>query len=721
MNASPDSRKKAIAREVSIVAAYLVLTGIATYPLVIKFDTAVPPGGDSWLYYWNLWWVKRALVDLHVSPLFTQDLYFPYGTSLYFHTLNLFPSIIALPISATVGLPAAYNFLVFLAFTLSGYGMYRLTLYVLATDIDPSGVPHHTSTACLAAFVAGMAFTFSSYHFAHLHGHLDLLSTQWLPLFVLFLLKTRDGRHSANPILCGMFLAATALTTEYYLMFLLVFTAIFIVHTSISRGRESYHVTGRIAIGFAVFAVVTAPVLVPTLIMGRSAGRAFDPAADIVTFSTDALAFFVPSPLHPVWGRDVSALYRTLFGEIAGYEHVAFLGYVPLLLAAIAVARSKALTFWLTAAGLFALLALGPIAHAGGRVVPVLSIAMPYQAIARLPYGDIPRVPVRFVVMAQLCLSVLAGCGAWFVLRHLNSPNRWLVAATLAGLLLAENAAVPLPIAVVDVPAWFDRLGAAPDRQGLLEVPIPDDPAIYPRRMLFQTRHDKPVYQGYLARGSPPIRFDLVPGFRQFKVLSPDIDDVVSYDARQLPAISRAALAAYGAGRVVIEKPFMIEAAVERARGIADQLFGAAAREYEDSFTIAYAIPHQDTVPKALWLDTGWSYLERLDTDDSAKVLQWRWMGEGARIAVLSDAAAHVSLRLSAVALGGLRHLALSIHGAEIGTLAITSDLADYETPRFHIPGGLVFVDLKSIEPAESPGADPRHLSVALYRIGLVE
>jgi hypothetical protein len=56
---------------------------------------------------------------------------------------------------------------------------------------------------------------------------------------------------------------------------------------------------------------------------------------------------------------------------------------------------------------------------------------------------------------------------------------------------------------------------------------MPDDPAVFPRRMLWQTVHGRPVFGGYLSRSLPPLRFDAVPGFAQFKNAISAIDDVV--------------------------------------------------------------------------------------------------------------------------------------------------------------------------------------------------
>src|SRR6185503_1863507 len=163
------------------------------------------------------------------NPYTTVDVFHPYGAELYFHTLNLLQDVLALPIVVALGLPAAYNSLVFLAGTLSGYGAYRLAFYVLANEIDPDGTAAFPRAARLAAWVGGAVFALSSYRFVHLLGHLDLVSTQWLPFFVLFLLKTWREPAWQNPLWCGLFLAAATLTSFYYAAFLFVFLGFFVV------------------------------------------------------------------------------------------------------------------------------------------------------------------------------------------------------------------------------------------------------------------------------------------------------------------------------------------------------------------------------------------------------------------------------------------------------------------------------------------------------------
>jgi hypothetical protein len=711
-------------RETLCLATYAFLAVIATYPLMLHPGSTIPGSGDAYQFYWNLWWVKRALVDLHTNPYVTGEVFYPYGGHLYFHTLNLLQGVLALPITLGLGLPAAYNSIVLLAFTLSGYATYRLAWYVLAHEVDPDAVASHPDAARLAAFVGGAVFAFSSYRFVHLLGHLDLVSTQWIPLFVLFLLKTRRETGWWNPIWCGVFLAATLLTSSYYAAFLFAFAGLFVVSILIRRPAGWIAALTRVAAAMAVFAALALPLLIAMLSRGVLEGRTSNPAYDVDRFSGDLLGFVVPSLLHPLWGRAVEPVYRAIARNDSRLESVIYLGFVPLLLAAVAMRRigARAWRFWLAGCALFAVLSLGPVLHVGGAALaPALSPLMPYTLFSHLPYGDIPRVPGRFVVMTTLCLAMIAAAGTWTLLRELDPRRAAGVTVALVAALLFEQAVWPLPLAGLQVPPYFERLAREPGRGAILEVPIPDDPALFPRRMLWQTAHGRPVFGGYLSRSLPPLPFDAVPGFAQFKHPGGAIDDVVRYDERELPAISRAVLNAYGASQLVIEKRLMPPAEGARVLQVADALLGRAARAFDDPTIAAYVISADTALPHALWLDTGWSYVERLDQRGrDQRTLRWRWMGERARIAIAAPVPSTVRLRLTAQAFDRPRRLELRSGDVVIATWTIPRDRVDAETPEFAVPAGASFVELISLDGAAQAGADPRHLSVALFGAELV-
>src|SRR5690606_2555208 len=138
---------------------------------------------------WNLWWVKLALVDRVQSPYTTDLLYSPTGVNLYFHTLNPFNGLVTLPVQLVAGLIPAYNTVVLVSWTLAGYGMFLLALWLLrGVSARQGGV-----TARLpAAFVAGAIYTFAPFHMAHLLGHMQVMSLQWLPFYLLDLLRALD-------------------------------------------------------------------------------------------------------------------------------------------------------------------------------------------------------------------------------------------------------------------------------------------------------------------------------------------------------------------------------------------------------------------------------------------------------------------------------------------------------------------------------------------------
>ena len=115
-----------------VLITYLGLTIVMTWPMVLHLTDAIPGDGfDGWQNYWNLWWVKQALLILKTNPYFTDYLYAPTGVSLLFHTLNIFNALWTLPLQLNFGLTIAYNSVVLVSFTLAGYGGYLLSLDML--------------------------------------------------------------------------------------------------------------------------------------------------------------------------------------------------------------------------------------------------------------------------------------------------------------------------------------------------------------------------------------------------------------------------------------------------------------------------------------------------------------------------------------------------------------------------------------------------------------
>ncbi|MBP6703837.1 MAG: hypothetical protein KA385_10045 [Vicinamibacteria bacterium] len=574
---------------VVVAALFLILTVVATWPLALHLDTHVPGDpndpGDYWAYYWDLWWVKEALLSQQ-SPLHTSLLYRPDGADLYFHSLMIAPSTLMVPITALLGPTISYNFLVWLSFVGSAFGVYLLALRVLG----PLGSRR-------AAFLGGVVYAFSAYRFSRMMGHLDLLSTQWLPFVALFLLRSAREGGWANACALAVFTVLTGLTNWYLTLSLVLLVCTFLFERLFSGGwAAAARMLGRIAPSLLLAAAMTSPAWLGIFREGGQGGQLGDPLGDNLANSADLLGFVLPSSAHPLWGHAIDSVRMALFGPNDNVvENTVFLGFVPLTLAFVGwrEARSaEARPFrwvWIV----FIVLSIGPCLRVLGHTVRIgeWAVPMPYLLLYHLPYGTLAHAPVRFVLVGGIGLAVLAALGAQRVLVR-RGPLAASLLAAAGCLALFETAAVPYPLAAVRIPAVYDHL-TGPASGVVLEAPIPDWPAQLPQRMLYQTRHGHPVFGGYLSRSLPPQPFETLPGFREIKKLSLDGSDIDHIGRPILPAVARVVLRAYGTTDVVLLKndfqylPGLNDAGAQ-ARIVLTSLLGAPI--YEDDEAAVFSV-----------------------------------------------------------------------------------------------------------------------------------
>src|SRR5262249_24401747 len=138
----------------------------------------------------NLWWFKRALLDLQVTPLTTDSMFYPIGINLVFYTLTLLNDALALPVYAVFGLVPATNVSLLSSFVLCGYGAFLLArhtgkrVYVSAT----------VAASLAAALIAGVVYAFSSNKLLYASlGQFNIASTQWTPFYALYLFRLREA------------------------------------------------------------------------------------------------------------------------------------------------------------------------------------------------------------------------------------------------------------------------------------------------------------------------------------------------------------------------------------------------------------------------------------------------------------------------------------------------------------------------------------------------
>src|SRR3989304_296382 len=176
-------RLNLVIRHLSFVIAYLLVAVVALNSLITNFTTAMPgmlsiqpsnqiQPSEFDIFYWNLWWVRHAVFDLHVSPLVTNYVIYPFVSPLAGHTLALFWGLISAPFQVVFGMIPTFNGIIVVSFVAAASCMY---LFV-RRHVAHQGV----------AFLAGLIFAFTP---AMIHrasvGHLDKISIFWLPLSLL--------------------------------------------------------------------------------------------------------------------------------------------------------------------------------------------------------------------------------------------------------------------------------------------------------------------------------------------------------------------------------------------------------------------------------------------------------------------------------------------------------------------------------------------------------
>jgi len=148
------------------LATHVLLSVFFTWPLALNFlpgaGTLVPGYmlEDRDQILWNLWWVSRAVLGGH-NPFVTDLIWYPTPISLYYHTLNVFNGLLAVPLLQVFSLTTTYNLIVLFSFVMGGYGAYLLVHYLCGNR--------------WAALTGSVVFPYSADHVATMRGLLQMV------------------------------------------------------------------------------------------------------------------------------------------------------------------------------------------------------------------------------------------------------------------------------------------------------------------------------------------------------------------------------------------------------------------------------------------------------------------------------------------------------------------------------------------------------------------
>ncbi len=457
------------------VAAFTMLAIVWTRPLVFHLSSRLPHDpGDPVFNTWLVWWNAHAVP--FTSRWWNPPVFHPIRGALALSEHLAGIGVITTPVQlAGANAVTAYNVAFILSFALSGFFTFLLVRYLL--NSSNAG----TAWTNVAALCAALAYGFGPYRAGQL-AHLQVLTSQWMPLALLAMHRYADEGRSRWLGVFAFAWIVQALSNGYYLLFFPVLLLLWLAWFIDWR---------RPARGFALLAcwIGSSLLLVPALATysavqkGLGVGRT---PAEMVLFSASPFSFLHAPAMLAFWPE---------WGAAATTEEFLFPGLTVMVLlvagclpAGGRTTRSPFL-FYMAAALVMWALALGPGAW-----------WRPYNALASLPGYTALRVPARFAMLATLCASVAAGLALAHVSPSRGVPRLVLAAAAIGGLCV-DGWMRPMPLAP---PPGRVILPHVPDAI-VLELPA-DEGIVDVGAMYRQTQHTLTIVNGYSGHTPPHYR-----------------------------------------------------------------------------------------------------------------------------------------------------------------------------------------------------------------------
>lgn len=748
----------------------LALAAIYGRVALFNLTTALVGGDlDGYENLWNNYWVKTALFNLR-NPFYTDYIYYPTGTSLRFHTLNPFNGLLTLPFNLTLGWVTTTNllFLLSLAFT-TFFG------FLLIRDLTGNS---------WAAFGGAALFTYANHQVIGFFsfGQAEKLSAEWYPLYLFFMFRALYGKPSNSVTTADtteisgetkvsfikelinkpnvLYIALSILTliilslTDWQYLIYAVFTTLlyfgFVLFT-----RRSWREKGLIFVKLAVIGGVYAALVLIPLVLPMLKESAESPWLSVsgqsIYHSVDLLDFVKPGFI----GGGEDGGLSNLDNPRPGLGNPGYLAFFVGLFGLWWLWKrrktgqdwEKAL-FWLIAAGLASLMALGPRLQINGQVT---EIPLPYDWFSKLPVLSAGRDPARFYTVAMLGFGILTAFGLRAIFEHLPNlrlsrpPLQKIAIAGFAGIFIAVSLggfvaeAGKAPVYPPEWPPFYEQLAQDKDTYAILELPLFTDRGRGEDTYeAYQSLHNKKRFGGRLARDhklSNPDNFvkkaslyrelllasDAKPDQRN--LFYPDQDFLTRTDYRKQ---GLALLNYYDVRYIIMYKDAITTSQWGRYRAILAQVLGDNVQPfYEDRLMYVYKVPTAPALPaNPLTLDVGNGWF--LAQNENGRVYRWadnkdRQLSEFYSIN-LSKTPIRATFNATIFAHKQPRTVKLLINGYEAGSFQLNSNEPKNISVELTLPSGnnvISFTTDTPPLPTDDPKADARLLSFAAYDVSL--
>ena len=644
--------RKAEGSSLYALFGYIILTLILTYPAILNIGGPYMIGSDhiisssyegarginnAPIFQGILWWFDKAIIELGINPLHSNYFWYPVGMNV---NTPLLAGILFLPITHVFGTIVCYNIYLLLTFVLSGFGAYLLVKYLTENT--------------KASFIAGIVYAFSPQHLTHVIGGTVTIATiQWIPFYILFLMKMVKDKKSSDACLCAIFFSLTALGSWTLAVYTAIFSVLYIIYT-LYTDRDAI-ISYNFLKGGIVFGIISAVLITPFAIAlvnsMRTNPHMYNPLSGFIIHSADLLGFFIPSPDHTIFGSYVTPIYYNFTGNAC--ESTTYVGYTVLILALFAILRirERHIRFFAVSSLIFFVLSLGPVLHIKGiftipvsglnlddfvrsigiqlpdKAFDILSsnivIPLPGLALKYLPILSMGRAPSRFNLMTSLMLAILIGYGVSEILKRIKDNNKkQLVCVLIGSLIIFESLVIPFPMLSPGVPGFYYQISNDSDDYAIVDLPLGSSPLWAPGcptaralgcpsprylYMFYLSIHGKKIVSGGVDRDMPPLlefvrRTPVLQKFDQFNISEGDILN------QRLSLIGQSVLNYYDIRYVILHYNFLNDEYKDDAEAILTQIF-ANGSYYKEGDMAVYKVKKNNLAP-FMMLGNNWHEIE---------------------------------------------------------------------------------------------------------------
>jgi hypothetical protein len=446
-----------------------------TWTQVLPLDGIPVMGTDYGQFVWNMWSVERA-ISSGASPLHSDLMFHPIGTSLAAHVLTLWRG----------GDDLLYPLVAYKA---------AIALSYIAITFATWAFLRRIGGGVLGSLAITIAYAFSPFNQLHA-PHLNHLSVAAiLPLTGWCLVSLWEKPRLGPALLVAFLFGGGPYFGELIAFAWVSFLAIGAI-LLVRRGTRAEVVSRlRQLGGLRVFVALALAVLLvsPFALAWLQGGAQPMNPRQAGFWSANLAAFATPDPQTQPWLGFMAPLDSRITKGVGGHE--GFLGFVLMGAAVIGLVRGR--DFWTRLCGLmavsFLVLSLGPTLKVFGTD---LGIPMPYSFLMSVPPFSMGRTPVRCVLFALFFLTVPA-------VRFLSQVERRSASGASLVALLTLGAGLEM---------WSPRTLARPfvspqDAGRLVPGEVCNIPltALDGFAVLLQTQHRRKIVTGLVSRRSRAV------------------------------------------------------------------------------------------------------------------------------------------------------------------------------------------------------------------------